>query len=189
MICRCFPSDRNVIYVKKMSSTSTTSDRTVLAHEADFKLGDLMVRPSLGEVGANGATQHLEPRVMQVLVALVRAEGAVLSRDDLIVRCWDGVIVGDDAVSRIISKLRRLSNHQGAGFRIETVPRIGYRLSFTDGSPVRSPERLARLRSRVETRRLVRRWGFVVPLALGSVAALMIIVRVAPTLRSDPGLR
>lgn len=185
MISRCFPSDRNVIYVKKMSSASTTSERTVLAHEADFHLGDLLVRPSLGEVGANGATQHLEPRVMRVLVALVRAEGTVLSRDDLIVRCWDGVIVGDDAVSRIISKLRRLSNHQGAGFRIETVPRIGYRLSFTDASPQAASERMARLRSRIEYRRLARRWGFVVPLALGSVAALLVIVRIAPTLRSS----
>ncbi|KQW82354.1 hypothetical protein ASC65_08820 [Brevundimonas sp. Root1279] len=168
-----------------MSSTSTTSEPTVLAHEADFHLGELLVRPSLGEVGANGATQHLEPRVMRVLVALVRAEGAVLSRDDLIIRCWDGVIVGDDAVSRIISKLRRLSNHEGAGFQIETVPRIGYRLAFTAATPRVSAGRTARLRSRVGARRLARRWGFVVPLALGSVAALLVIVRLAPTLRSS----
>lgn len=160
----------------------------MLAHEADFHLGELLVRPSLGEVGANGATQHLEPRVMRVLVALVRSEGAVLSRDDLIVRCWDGVIVGDDAVSRIISKLRRLSNHQGAGFTIETVPRIGYRLSIVDANP-RGAARMAQLRGRVELRRFVRRWGFVVPIALGSLAALMVIARVAPTLRPDASLR
>lgn len=154
----------------------------MLAHEADFQLGDLVVRPSLGEVGANGAAQHLEPRVMRVLVALVRAEGAVLSRDDLIVRCWDGVIVGDDAVSRIISKLRRLSNHQGAGFRIETVPRIGYRLSVVSAAPRPASGRTARLRGRVEFRRFVRRWGFVAPLALGSLAALVVIARAAPPL-------
>lgn len=157
----------------------------MLAHEADFQLGDLMVRPSLGEVGANGDSQHLEPRVMRVLVALVRAEGRVLSRDDLIARCWDGVIVGDDAVSRIISKLRRLSNYQGAGFRIETMPRIGYRLSFTSPPPpgTAAPDRVARLRSRASLRRFVRRWGFVVPLGLGSLAALAVLARFSPPLR------
>lgn len=155
----------------------------MLAHEADFQLGELRVRPSLGEVGANGATQHLEPRVMRVLVALVRSEGTVLSRDDLIVRCWDGVIVGDDAVSRIISKLRRLSNHEGAGFEIETVPRIGYRLSFTTGQPRLMSERIAQLRGRIAFRRFARRWGFVVPLGLGSLAALAVLIRYAPPLR------
>lgn len=157
----------------------------MLAHEADFHLGELLVRPSLGEVGANGATQHLEPRVMRVLVALVQSEGRVLSRDDLIVRCWDGVIVGDDAVSRIIGKLRRLSNHQGAGFVIETVPRIGYRLSFTDAHAHVSSDQVSRLRGRIGWRRFARRWGFVIPLGLSSLAALAVLIRFAPALRPE----
>lgn len=154
-----------------------TSERTVLAHETDFQLGVLRVRPSLSEVGVDGASHHVEPRVMQVLVALVQAQGEVLSRDDLIARCWDGVVVGDDAVSRIISKLRRLSSHPGAGFRIETMPRIGYRLTVLE-APSRLPaERVSRFRSRVSLRRFARRWGFVAPLALGSLAALLVIAR------------
>lgn len=70
----------------------------------------------------------MEPRVALVLVALAKAEGTVLSRDDLIERCWDGVIVGDDAINRIIGKIRRLSEDLDGGFLIETVPRVGYRL-------------------------------------------------------------
>lgn len=100
-----------------------------LAHEADFVLGLMRVRPSLGEVEIEGEKQHLEPRVMQVLVALVRAEGAVLSRDDLIARCWDGVIVGDDAINRVISKVRHLAEDERTRFHVETLPRIGYRLT------------------------------------------------------------
>ena len=42
----------------------------------------------------------LDPRVMQVLVALTGAAGKVLSRDDLIALCWDGRIVGDNAINR-----------------------------------------------------------------------------------------
>lgn len=100
-----------------------------LSREADFALGTLRVRPSLGQVAApDGGVERLEPRVMQGLVALSRVEGAVVSRDALIASCWGGVVVGEDAITRVIGKLRRLSERDGAGFHIETLPRIGYRL-------------------------------------------------------------
>jgi len=99
-----------------------------LAREPDFRLGRFTVRPSLGEVAADGVVERLEPRVMQVLVALVRADGAVASRDALIADCWGGVIVSENAIDRAISKLRRLAERDGAGFRVETLPRIGVRL-------------------------------------------------------------
>src|SRR5438105_6122913 len=98
-----------------------------LSEIADFSLGELRVRPSLRELERGGARQQLEPRVMQVLVALAAAEGAVVSRDDLIARCWEGRIVGDDAINRCISILREIAETSGA-FRIETIPRVGYRL-------------------------------------------------------------
>lgn len=105
----------------------------LLAHEADFTVGAMRVHPSLSEVEIAGEPRHLEPRVMQVLVALARAEGGVLSRDDLIDRCWDGVVVGEDAINRVIGKVRRLTEHDQAGFHIQTLPRIGYRLINAEG--------------------------------------------------------
>jgi TolB-like protein/DNA-binding winged helix-turn-helix (wHTH) protein/Flp pilus assembly protein TadD len=100
-----------------------------LADEEDFRLGDIWVRPSLREVEANGARESLEPRVMQVLVALARANGAVLSRDELIRQCWGGRIVGEDAINRCVSKIRQLAELGGGeAFEIDTIPRVGYRL-------------------------------------------------------------
>jgi len=100
-----------------------------LAEEEDFQLGAICVRPSLCEVEAGGARESLEPRVMQVLVALARADGAVLSRDELIRQCWGGRIVGEDAINRCVSKVRQLSELGGGkAFEIDTVPRVGYRL-------------------------------------------------------------
>jgi DNA-binding winged helix-turn-helix (wHTH) protein len=55
-----------------------------LADEQDLRLGDILVRPSLREVSAGDAREILDPRVMQVLVALAQANGAVVSRDELI---------------------------------------------------------------------------------------------------------
>jgi TolB-like protein/DNA-binding winged helix-turn-helix (wHTH) protein len=78
----------------------------------------------------DGERQHVEPRVMQVLVALVRAGGAAVSRDELIQSCWDARVVGEAAIHRCISKLRELADGGAGGkdFEIETIARIGYRL-------------------------------------------------------------
>jgi adenylate cyclase len=101
-----------------------------LAREADLRLGSALVRPSLGEVVAAGQTIRLQARVMQVLVALARADGEVVSRDELLASCWGGLAIGDDAINRCIGRLRRLSDEEAPGaFTIGTLRRIGYRLS------------------------------------------------------------
>ena len=100
-----------------------------LAQQADFKIGAIEVRPSIRQVIAGGRDEFVQPRVMQVLVALARAGGAVVSRDELTERCWGGRIVGEDSINRCISKLRELSELDGkASFHIETIARVGYRL-------------------------------------------------------------
>ena len=101
-----------------------------LAREADLRLGSALVRPSSSEVVAASQTIRLQPRVMQVLVALARADGEVVSRDELLASCWGGLAIGDDAINRCIGRLRRLSEDEAPGaFTIGTLPRIGYRLS------------------------------------------------------------
>ncbi len=114
-----------------------------LANEDDFRLGDILVRPSLREIRAGETVETLEPRVMQVLVVLAAARGAVVSRDELILKCWGGRIVGEAAINRCIWKLRELGEKNGgAAFRIETIPRVGYRLlsAQTDNGPAQ-PQR------------------------------------------------
>ena len=100
-----------------------------LAHQAIFSLGPLEVWPSTLEVVSPQGREVLQPRVMQVLVTLARAGGAVVSRDDLIATCWGGRVVGDDAITLVMMKLRKLAERSGGAFALETVPRVGYRLS------------------------------------------------------------
>ena len=108
----------------------TTADESLidLSLEVAFRLGELEVRPSSREVAQGEYRDVIEPRVMQVLVALARRRGEVVSRDALIGACWGGRVVSDDAVSRSIMGVRRVAETHG-GFSIETVPRVGYRLS------------------------------------------------------------
>ncbi|WP_411286518.1 hypothetical protein, partial [Phenylobacterium sp.] len=58
-----------------MTTVSDTPGKLDLAQEPDFSLGALLVSPSSGRVSGDGSDQRVEPRVMEVLVLLVRAQG------------------------------------------------------------------------------------------------------------------
>ena len=109
-----------------------------LALEPAFALAGLEVRPASLEVQAGERREQLEPRIMQVLVALAGRRGEVVSRDELIQRCWGGRMVGDDSINRCIFRLRKLAESLG-GFEIVTVARVGFRLS--EGAKSRSAAR------------------------------------------------
>ena len=112
--------------------------RIDLAMEAPMRVGALVVEPAARTIiGQDGVSERLEPRVMQVFVRLAR--GGVVSRDDLTQCCWGGQIVGEDAINRVISRLRRAAEERKGDFRIETIPRVGYRLLGTV-APVAHPE-------------------------------------------------
>jgi DNA-binding winged helix-turn-helix (wHTH) protein len=106
-----------------------------LARREDLTLGAARVSPSTRAIRGPGGETTLEPRAMQVLVALVEAAGAVVTRDDLFRRCWGEAIVGDDSLNRAIADIRRAARTVAAdSFEIETVPRTGYRLVVAGGS-------------------------------------------------------
>lgn len=105
-----------------------------LAAEADFALNGLTIRPALREIASASGCERLEPRVMQVLVALSRHRNQVVSRDQLVALCWDGRAVGEDAIQRAIAKVRRISEATRA-FTIDTIPRVGYCLKSDSTLP------------------------------------------------------
>lgn len=122
-------------------------ERIDLACSPEFELGGMRVCPAERVVVMNGERRELQPRVMQVLVALANARPAVVSRDKLAALCWDGRIVGDDALNRVILALRRLAGEFTPGpFAIETVPRVGHRLVADEppGATARVPEKKSR---------------------------------------------
>lgn len=111
-----------------------------LSREPPFQLGDVEVHPATRQILRNGRSETLEPRIMQVLVAFAQAEGSILGYDELIERCWNGRIVGENAIHRAISKVRDLGLNFGGGtFAIETITKVGYRMSVRGGEPARVP--------------------------------------------------
>lgn len=111
-----------------LASEMTLSDQIDLARAAAFRLGPVHVEPALRQIYAS-RSETLEPRVMQVLVVLAMANGGIVSRDDLVRQCWEGRIVGDDSINRVIARLRKVAEDHGEGaLRIETITKVGYRL-------------------------------------------------------------
>lgn len=124
---RSFP---DVFPLESLSPASATSraDPQHLARRADFCLGAATVRPSVRTIEGRAGSAAAEPLVMQVLLVLADADGAVVTREDLIRNCWKGQVVGDDSVNRAIGEIRRIARVTNAGFALQTIPRVGYRI-------------------------------------------------------------
>jgi Tol biopolymer transport system component/DNA-binding winged helix-turn-helix (wHTH) protein len=91
------------------------------------------VAPDLNRVTPSaGAPTQLEPRVMQVLVALARRAGTVVSRDDLLDEVWTNTVVNEEALTRAVSELRRAFDDSAQDPAvIETIRGTGYRFVAT----------------------------------------------------------
>jgi DNA-binding winged helix-turn-helix (wHTH) protein len=101
-----------------------------LVRRPDLKLGNARIGPALRTMTGPEGIATLEPRMMQVLITLADAQGEVVTRDELIMECWDGQVVGDDAINRAISGVRKAGRDAGADFQIETISKAGYRLTL-----------------------------------------------------------
>ena len=94
-----------------------------------FWLHDWCVYPDLDRISRDGATVHLEPKVMDLLVYLARHTGQVVSKNDIIDAVWEGHIVANSALSRCMALLRGALGDDARQPRyIETIPKRGYRL-------------------------------------------------------------
>ena len=111
-----------------MDVAATTPNRRIeLAGEAAFRVGAATIDPVSRDASFEGGKERLQPQNVKVLIALSQKTGEAVRREELIERCWDGRIVGEDVINRSISTLRQFARRAG-GFAIETVPRCGYRL-------------------------------------------------------------
>ncbi|MFI5231409.1 MAG: response regulator transcription factor [Gemmatimonadales bacterium] len=93
--------------------------------------GDVVVDPATRTALRCGADVPLAPKEFDLLWALVEANGAAVSRDQLMRRVWG---YGADVLSRTVdthvAELRRKLEPEGAGrARILTVRKVGYRLA------------------------------------------------------------
>lgn len=99
------------------------------ASRAGLQIGEWAVAPDLNQIRRGSSVVRLEPKAMAVLLHLARCRGGVASRDELMASVWPRVIVGDNALTQVIIKLRRALGDTAHEPRyIEAISKKGYRL-------------------------------------------------------------
>lgn len=111
------------------------SDMNDITSRTPFRVGEWDVEPDSGYLLREDIELKLEPKVMEVLIMLAKNHGRVVSREELEATVWAGSIVGYDAISGSVIKLRKALGDDSRNPRyIETVSKKGYRLIATIGS-------------------------------------------------------
>lgn len=94
-----------------------------------FSLGGCDVDPATGQVRNGEQTVKLQPQAIEVLKYLARRPGEVISRHEIEDAVWNDRIVGYDALTGTMFKLRKaLGDDPKAPRVIETISKRGYRL-------------------------------------------------------------
>lgn len=152
-----------------------------------FTLGDWRVEPRRNRiVHVTGRTRSLDPRLIDVLIALASQPGAVLTRDELMVRVWQDTFVSENSLSQAVSRLRRaLEDDRNEPRYIETIAKSGYRLLAEvrwHGSAARplAAEPAVEVTTPASGNRRLR-----LPVALGVIALVAIVVALV---RLGPGV-
>ena len=97
--------------------------------KSEFQLEGWKIQPQLNSISRGSDFIRLEPKIMQVLIELASRPGEVLTKEELIHAVWPNTYVGDDALIRCISELRRtFEDDPRSPHVIQTISKIGYRL-------------------------------------------------------------
>ncbi|MBO9880831.1 winged helix-turn-helix domain-containing protein [Xanthomonas sp. D-109] len=121
---------RNLLEEQGIVPEAEGAARPVSAIQERFRFGVWWVWPQANAIAdeADGARRQLEPRLMQVLVALCTRPGEVLSSEQLLHACWGTTLYGDGPLHKAIAQLRKaLGDPPGQARYIQTIRKRGYR--------------------------------------------------------------
>jgi DNA-binding response OmpR family regulator len=106
-----------------------------------IRVGDLEVRPADGLVLAGGRVLTLSLRELELLMAMMRRSGVIVTREDLYSMVWGTELRrGDRSVDVYVHKLRVKLEAALPGWRyIHTHFGFGYRLSPEPSHPFHIP--------------------------------------------------
>lgn len=126
-----------------------------------FYAGEWEVQPLHNRIVGPEGEEHLEPKVMDLLLILAERPGEVIEKQELVDRIWDGRPVGDEPLTQCVTKLRRAFHESQS---VKNVPRRGYLIAY----PVKPLDEELPPTPRPQTR--------VRPALIGAAVALVIVL-------------
>ena len=150
-----------------------------------YRFGELVLNLDRGCLQKDGADLALRPKAFEVLRYLVERAGRLATKDEMVQAVWPNVIVSDDSLAQCIRDIRKVLDDDGERY-IRTVPRRGY-MFVADTAPVGTvhgpsvvgaTEAPPAGRNAARTSWLSWSWLSGPPLAIGAVAALIVLVAV-----------
>jgi DNA-binding winged helix-turn-helix (wHTH) protein/TolB-like protein len=92
-----------------------------------FKFGPYILDPAVIRLSKNGIEIELEPQLFNTLLHLIKMRDRVVTKDELLEKVWNGRVVSDHVITRVIYELRKiLDDKSGEYSHIRTVRRKGY---------------------------------------------------------------
>jgi len=160
--------------------------------QRSFRVAEWLVDPATGRIRSGDTELKLEPKVMDVLVYLAERQGEVISREELESAVWAGTVVGYDAVTGSMLKLRKAFGDDRRNPRIiETLSKKGYRLIATVSNEVDPTPVVEQAVSNVTvpTTPARRRYWLVAVAVLGGIMLATFLLQYAQGPRPDIGDR
>ena len=99
-----------------------------MTHPTTYKFGEFVLDPARRVLLKNGTPIPLTPKAFDTLWILVRENGRVVEKEELLKEIWPDTFVGEATLAQNVFTLRKaLGEKDGPTQFIETVPRHGYR--------------------------------------------------------------
>ena len=89
---------RRVSYTRHRMSTQIESTQKI---EAQFRVGEWLVEPSLNRVARDGASVQLELKAMDVLLCLAGRPGELIDKRELVDAVWQTEFVSDNTLTPV----------------------------------------------------------------------------------------
>src|SRR6185369_5644523 len=160
---------------KEFPRTAMSAETKVL-----YEFGRFRCDPAEHLLFCGGKPISLAPKAFEILIILIKSNGRLLTKDELMQKVWPDTFVEDANLTINISALRKLLGDSTGGQQyIETVPKLGYRFlapvtELHNGSkgsePIHSPEIPSTVRTSAWPRRIA------LPTALLLVTIMVVVL-------------
>jgi len=99
--------------------------------QAAFAVGDWLIEPESNRISTPTESVYLRRQLMEVLVYLADQRGRVVTLETLHDELWRGKVVSSGTIYNCIADLRQALARDGRNVEyIETIPKVGYRLTM-----------------------------------------------------------